>query len=105
MMTRPDNLIAQPRTPVAMVRSATMAIARATLAITRATLAMLMLLMTAGSVWAQATAPALGVQEPAPQAVPPQAAPASPAPAHEETGGLNRGLEYARQGCGAGRFR
>jgi hypothetical protein len=65
-----------------------MAIARATLAITRATLAMLMLLMTAGSVWAQATAPALGVQEPAPQAVPPQAAPASPAPAHEETGGL-----------------
>jgi hypothetical protein len=73
MTARPDNLIVQARTQVAI----------ATLAIATATLAMSMLLMTAGSVWPQATAPALGVQEPAPQA-----APASPAPAHEENQGL-----------------
>jgi hypothetical protein len=73
MTARPDNLIVQARTQVAI----------ATLAIAKATLAMSMLLMTAGSVWPQATAPALGVQEPAPQA-----APASPAPAHEENQGL-----------------
>jgi len=89
MMARPDTLIAQARTQVATV---TLAIARATLAIARATLALAMLLMTAGPVWPQATAPApaLGVQEPASQAVPPQAtpAPASPAPAREENPGL-----------------
>ena len=57
-----------------------------------ATLAIAMLLMTAGSVWPQAASPspALGVQEPASQAVPPQATPAptSPAPAREENPGL-----------------
>jgi len=72
MVARPDNLIAQATTPVAT-----------TLAI-----AMAALLMSAGPVWAQATAPALGVQEPAEQAVPPQAAPASPAPPGEENPGL-----------------
>jgi hypothetical protein len=80
MTGRPENLMVQTRTQVAI---ATLAIARATLAIARATLAMSMLLATAVSVRAQATAPALGVQEPAPQA-----APASPAPAHEENPGL-----------------
>ena len=75
MTARPDNLIAQARTQVAT----------ATLAIAKATLAMSMLLMTADPVWAQATAPVLGVQEPAPQAGPPQAA---PAPAREENPGL-----------------
>jgi hypothetical protein len=87
MMARPDNRMAQARTQVAR---ATLAIARATLAIARATLAMSMLLTTAGSVWPQATAPALGVQEPAQQAVPPQDGPAaaSPAPAREEKPGL-----------------
>ena len=87
MMARPDNLIALARTQVAR---ATLAIARATLAIARATLAMSVLLMTAGAASPQATAPALGVQEPAPQSVPPQGgpAPASPAPAREENPGL-----------------
>jgi hypothetical protein len=80
MIARPDNLIALARTQVA----------RATPAIARATLAMSVLLMTAGAAWPQATAPALGVQEPAPQSVPPQGgpAPASPAPAREENPGL-----------------
>ena len=61
MVARPDNLIAQATTPVAT-----------TLAI-----AMTALLMSAGSVGAQATAPALGVQEPA-----------SPAPPGEQNPGL-----------------
>jgi hypothetical protein len=73
MTARPDNFIVQARTQVAI----------ATLAIAKATLAMSMLLATAGSARPQAAAPALGVQEPAPQA-----APASPAPAHEENPGL-----------------
>jgi hypothetical protein len=79
MTARPDNLIAQARTQVA---TATLAIASATLAIATATLVMSIWLISAGSVWAQATAPALGVQEPAPQAPPPLA------PAHQENGGL-----------------
>jgi len=73
MTVRPDNLMVQARTQVAI----------ATLAIAKATLAMSMLLATAGSARPQAAAPALGIQEPAPQA-----APASPAPAHEENPGL-----------------
>lgn len=49
-----------------------------------------MLLFAGGAGWPQAASPppALGVQEPAPQAAPTQAAPASPAPAHEENSGL-----------------
>ena len=78
MTARPDYLIAQARTQVAT----------ATLAIARATLVMSIWLMTAGTVWPQATAPALGVREEAPQAAPPQAAPAPPAPAREENPGL-----------------
>src|SRR5260370_19178292 len=85
MTARPDYLIAQARTQVA---TAALAIARATLAIARATLAMSIWLMTAGTVWPQATAPALGVREEAPLAAPPEAAPAPPAPAREENPGL-----------------
>ena len=92
MTARPDNLIAQARTQVATatlaIARATLAIARATQAIARATLVMSIWLMTAGTVWPQATAPALGVREEAPQAAPPQAAPAPPAPAREENPGL-----------------
>jgi len=88
MTARPDNLIVQARTQVATatlgIARATPGIARATLAIARATLAMSVLLMSAGAVWPQTTAPALGVQEPAPP-VPPQGA---PAPAREENPGL-----------------
>jgi len=87
MVAGPDTLIAQATTPVATVK---LAIARATLAIARATLAIAMaaLPMSAGPVWAQAAVPALGVQEPAPQAAPQQGGPASPAPPREESPGL-----------------
>lgn len=71
-MARPDNLIAHARTQIATAAIATLAI----------------LLMTAGAAWAQATAPALGVQEPVQQAVPQPGEPASPAPPREESPGL-----------------
>jgi hypothetical protein len=77
MTARPDNL-AQSSTQVATLAPA----------IARATLAISIWLMTAGTVWPQATAPALGVREEAPQAAPPQAAPAPAAPVREENPGL-----------------
>jgi hypothetical protein len=86
-MAGPDNIIAQ----------ASMQVATATLAIARATLAISMLLLAAGAAWPQAASPppALGVQEPAPQASPQQVspqqsgpAPSTPAPEREENPGL-----------------
>jgi hypothetical protein len=75
MMARHDNFIAQARAHAASTAAA-----------------MSMLLIAAGAAWPQTAPPppALGVQEPAQQAVPPQAAPApSPAaPAREENPGL-----------------
>ena len=74
-----------------------MGIATATLAIARATLGISMLLLAAGAAWPQTASPppALGVQEPAPQASPQQVspqqsgpAPSTPAPAREENPGL-----------------
>jgi hypothetical protein len=66
-------------------------IARARVHAATAFAAMSMLLIAAGAAWPQAASPppALGVQEPAQQAVPPQGAtPSPPAPAREENPGL-----------------
>lgn len=94
MMARADNLIAQSGMQAA---TAMRGIARATLGIARATLGISMLLLAAGAAWPQAASPppALGVQEPAPQASPQEVspqqsgpAPSTPAPAREENPGL-----------------
>jgi hypothetical protein len=83
MTARPDSIIAQPSTQAAT-----------------AILAISILLFAAGAAWPQAASPppALGVQEPAPQAspqqvspqqvLPPQSGTAPPAPAREENPGL-----------------
>jgi hypothetical protein len=65
-------------------------IARARAHATTAFAAMSMLLIAAGAAWPQAVSPppALGVQEPAQQAVPPQGATPPPAPPREENPGL-----------------
>ena len=85
MMARPDNLIAQ-----AGKQAAT-----AMRVLTRPALGLAMLLLAAGAAWPQAASPppALGVQEPAPQAssqqgLPQQSGTATPAPAREENPGL-----------------
>lgn len=101
MMARADNLIAQAgmqaATAMRGIARATLGIAKATLGIARATLGISMLLFAAGAAWPQAASPppALGVQEPAPQASPQQVspqqsgpAPSTPAPAREENPGL-----------------
>lgn len=93
-MAGPDNIIAQTGRQAA---TATLGIATATLAIARATLGISMLLLAAGAAWPQAASPppALGVQEPAPQASPQQVspqqsgpAPSTPAPERERNPGL-----------------
>jgi hypothetical protein len=85
MMARPDNLIAGKQAATAMR------------VIARPTLGLAMLLLAAGAAWPQAASPppALGVQEPAPQASPQQVSPqqsgpalSTPAPAREENPGL-----------------
>jgi hypothetical protein len=101
MMARADNLIAQAgmqaATAMRGIARATLGIAKATLGIARATLGISMLLLAAGAAWPQAASPppALGVQEPAPQASPQEVspqqsgpAPSTPAPAREENPGL-----------------
>ena len=82
MMARPDNLIAQARTQAA---TATRGDRKGDAG------DMSMLLLAAGAAWPQAGSPppALGVQEPAPQASPQQAAPATVGrPRAEENPGL-----------------